>query len=285
MRNLIHLIAKKMPHLLIERLRQVPKALVCNVPSRKDFPLGVYFVELLDIIAAIIFLVGSVCFLPEYSKELNTFLLGCLLFVVGSILYCILCSLALLEACIAKGLGTLEAGENVLYLIGSWCFLVGTILYWPDESDYPEIEADKNISPGLVLAQYCVDFTEFHRRFYGTVLFIFGSIVFAFAAFLNALNQRTFSKWSARMLSATTSLYLGGSLSYLMGSIAFLPGLGCGEQMLTLGAWCFIVGSSLFLVGSVISVWRIHCVLASPEAEEFTPRPTGCSPAGLAETK
>lgn len=251
-----------MPHLIIERTRSFPNPCTCTFKTRKEFPAGAYFIEALDIIAAVIFVVGSVCFLPKYSHDLQVFMLGCVLFVVGSVVYCGICLFALIEALKEKGLPSLEAGENGMYLLGSWLFLVGTFLYWPAEAHYKYIEHVKDMS----LGQY---FNLFEPEFEGTVLFAIGSVLFAFAAFTNALNIRGFDDWTAKTLSAITSLYMAGSLLFAMGSIAFLPNLGCNEQMTTIGAWCFIIGSVLFLIGGILSFYRTWHIFESPS--ERTP--------------
>lgn len=246
-----------MPHLIIERSRAFPSICTCTFQTRKDFPAGAYFIEVLDILAAVIFIAGSVCFLPAYSHDLQVFLLGCVLFVVGSAVYVGICLFTFFEALKEKGLMTLEASENFMYLVGSWLYLVGTFLYWPAEGHYKEMADIKELS----LGQY---FNFFEPEFEGTVLFAVGSVLFAFAAFVNALNIRHFDDWTSIALSAITSLYMGGSLLFAMGSVAFLPNLGCGEQMIAIGAWCFIIGSVLFLIGSLLSFWRTWHILGSP---------------------
>lgn len=249
-----------MPHLIIERTRSFPSICTCTFKTRKDFPAGAYFIEALDIIAGIVFLVASICFLPTYSHDLQVFLLGCLLFVIGSVLYCGICGFTLMEAVKEKGLVTFEGGENVMYLIGSWLYLVGTFLYWPAEAQYKNIKRIQDLS----LGQF---FNLMSPEFEGTILFAVGSVLFAFAAFTNALSQRRFDDFTSKMLSAITSLYMGGSLLFAMGSVAFLPNLGCNEQMTTIGAWCFIIGSVLFLVGSFCSFYRTWYILSSPSSE------------------
>merc|ERR1719326_2517413 len=89
----------------------------------------------------------------------------------------------------------------------------------------------------------------FSPEFEGTILFIVGSVLFAMAAFTNALNQRKFDDSTATMLTATTSLYMLGSVLFVGGSVAFLPHMGCNDQMMAIGAWAFIFGSLLFLIG------------------------------------
>lgn len=256
-----------MPHLVIERLRSVPaffpscswvrpSGLPCS--KRKDAACSCV-VEIVDILAGLIFLVGSVCFLPVYSHELDVFLAGCALYVVGAVIYMILSTFTLVEAIREEGsYYTLEAYENSLYFLGSLIFLIGTILYWPSEAHYKSVEYMKELSLGAY-------FNWFSPEFEGTLLFIIGSVIFAFAAFVNGLNQRPHDSLSSRMLVATTSLYMGGSLLFVMGSVAFLPELGCNEQMVTIGAWCYIVGSLFYIIGGGVSFARTIRELRNPQ--------------------
>lgn len=247
-----------MPHLLIERLHTLP--LAACFPSRKESPVYAYCIEVLDILAGVIFVWGSVCFLPHWAKDLHTFLLGCFLFVVGAAIYCVICTFTVCEALAEKGWISFETWENGLYLVGSWVFLAGTILYWPKKAHYEYINELKEYS----LGQY---FNWFEPEFEGTLLFMIGSIMFSFAAYFNALSQRRFDEWTSRMLTGITSLYMAGSLLFVMGSVAFLPHLGCSEQMVEIGAWMFIVGSSLYLIGGILSLWRTHMVVNSEKGE------------------
>jgi hypothetical protein len=248
-----------MPHLLIERLRSFPSF---NIPDRKEFPLGPVALEVLDVIAGIVFILGSVCFLPAYSKDLMVFLYGCMLYVVGSAIYCVICLVTFAEALKEKGPTSLEAWENALYLLGSWVFFIGTFLYWPSSEHWDTL----NSSSACV---GCMIHKIIDRTFVGTIHFIVGSVLFALAAFVNALNQRCTSDWSSRMFTATTSLHLCGSLLFAMGSVAFFPNLGCGAQMVSLGAWAFILGSVLFLIAGITSLVRTTWKLDEKEIADL----------------
>jgi len=105
------------------------------VRTRQEFPVGAYIIEVIDIIAGITFIAGSVCFIPAYSANVPIFLTGCLLFIVGSVLYFFVCLFCVIEALQEKGHYTFEVGENVLYLIGCFIFFLGTILYMPQEEE------------------------------------------------------------------------------------------------------------------------------------------------------
>lgn len=248
-----------MPHLVIERTRSVPGifSCTCGRPKRSD-AVCACIVELLDILGGVIFLVGSVCFLPAYSEKVSVFLTGCALYVVGALIYMLLSSFTLFEA--LREVQFLEAFENFLYFVGSLIFLIGTILYWPSEARYRYVEWMKDFSVGAQLELFSPEFE-------GTLLFILGSVVFTFAAFVNGLNQRVGDSVSSRMLAATTSLYMAGSLLFVMGSVAFLPELGCNNQMTTIGAWCFILGSLFYVIGGSVSLARTLREINDPQNE------------------
>mmetsp|Transcript_148164 Transcript_148164/g.369401 ORF Transcript_148164/g.369401 Transcript_148164/m.369401 type:complete len:268 (-) Transcript_148164:21-824(-) len=253
-----------MPHLLVERLRECPKVLDCACLRNSGFPFHAIAVETSDLVAGIIFVVGSYCFLPEYSKDLKVFLAGCVLYVVGGVIYMLISLCTLIEALIHHKSFTLEVFEHFLYAIGSWLFLAGTVLYWPKKAHYDYIETMK----GFALGQY---FNFFSPEFEGTVLFALGSVLFAFAAFTNALNHRKFEAEMSQMLTAVTTIDMAGDMLFIIGSVAFLPDLGCNDKMLAIGAWSFIVGSVFFVVGALISIYRTLRIWRTQEREALLP--------------
>lgn len=208
-------------------------------------------------IAGIIFVVGSYCFLPQFSKDVPVFLAGCILYVIGGAIFMGISIYTLVEALVHHRSFTMEVFENILYVIGSWLFLAGTVLYWPKKAHYDYIEEMKDFS----LGQY---FNFFSPEFEGTIMFALGSVLFAFAAFTNALNHRKFEEEMSQMLTAVTTIDMAGDMLFIIGSVAFLPDLGCNSKMLAIGAWAFIAGSVLFVVGALISmyrtlrIWRLH---------------------------
>lgn len=260
-----------MPHLIVERLRSfdffgsppqqgIGSFALPTIPSGgfKKHRFSAYAIEILDVVAALMFVPGSVCFLPRFSRQEGYLLLGCRIFVVASIIYCVISLLALGEAISLKGHTSFEVWENTLYLAGSLAYLVGSLLYIPVAPNTSMLEALANLGramPKMSLAELC-DSLDGGHQMAGTILFIIGSVLFALAAFTNALNLRKFDDLSSKLLTATTSSYLVGSLLFAMGSISFIPHLGCGESMVALGASNFIVGSIFFLIGSVVSLLR-----------------------------
>jgi len=259
-----------MPHLLTNRSRTFPQPPSWPLPKIRANRYGALMIEVLEVTAGCIFVAGSICFLPRYSKSLLLFDRGCSLFIFGSILYCVLCTVTFLEALTLKGAAAVEVWENLMYLAGSSMYLVGSILYMPAEAQFENLV--ENLNPHaakvLSLSQFCEYFGVPESQHLGTELFISGSVLHVFAAFTNAWNQQRFDQWSNRLLSAVTSLYMGGSILFGIGAIAFLPTLGCSEELVGLGAWCFIGGSTLFLTGGALSLWRSAWLLGLEEEDD-----------------
>lgn len=167
-----------------------------------------------------------------------------------------------------KGWDSLETCESGLYVAGAFVFLVGTILYLPFELWDNNIADSYHASSKKSGFGIPVMLNQNSREFQGSVLFIIGSCMFAFAAYANALNQRQFHDVRSQMLTATTTAYMFGSMLFVMGSVAFLPNLGCSPAMETFGAWCFIAGSLQYEFGGWISFCR---TVKEIEDEEVQP--------------
>lgn len=220
--------------------------------------------ELVYISALVTFVVGSVCFLPEFEEWVA---LGCDLFFVGSVVLAVLVGYEALEELLCMcGLGvgvadlphegeTHEAFsccgasskqwemllEKMMYCVGSIVFAVGSA-FWKH--------------PNMVEDEIAGDQSKMEVFVWATEMFIGGSAVFAFAAFVNAMSLHqthpTFTGWAM----ATCSSYELGGILFVMGSVCFLPNMGCEDNMLALGAWCFIVGSLMYVLGAVIGLLR-----------------------------
>jgi hypothetical protein len=244
--------------------------------SRKDITCA-YVVEVVDIMAALIMLIGSACFLPTFSSDREIFLTGCITYVIATTAYLGLSIFTLCEAVYEKGFESLEACENSLYVAGALMFNAGTILYWPEEANWPMTLASRELAVG----QY---FNWFSPEFEGTVLFIMGSLLFAMAAYVNGLSQTKFDTPVRKMFVATTTCYMVGALLFVMGSVAFLPELGCGQRMEEFGAILFVIGSLTYMIGGVISLIRTSLQLEedpeySPLIRQRSPMPSLRSPA------
>lgn len=255
-----------MPHLLIERHRAAifwpedqpdggKEGLERQRQREYKWTLAV---EIAEILSGIIFTVGSICFFPSMSEDIAIFKFGCGCFIVGSIVYALISMYTLAEAVGFTGFISLEVLENMLYLLGSVAFLVGTVLYWPtglpDAGDSMEfITAD---SQGRHMYGISVYVNTFSEAFEGSILSIIGCLFFALAAFVNALNKRYLHSRSSQLLTAATSFYMLGGLLFVMGGIAFMPDYGCSDSMVAMGAWAYTIGSIFYTIGSCVSLYR-----------------------------
>jgi len=274
--------------------------------SRPTRAAGIFY-KCLDVLASLMFLAGSVCFLPSYAWNIPVFILGCRLFVYGSSAYCLLCVYNLSEALKNQRWRSFDALESGLFLWGSVCFLIGTIYYWPDQghlAPYIAYMEDKVVgqefnegprqSPLEPIAQIgeivqareiiahisshkmqeaiaavhdsggnlAMYVNSFQREFYGSVLFVVGSLFFAFGACANLLKQHTmriweFSNWVASLMQVS------GSFFFITGSCAFLPEMGASQRIACVGSYSFVFGSLLYLLGACLRVPPMHEVSAA----------------------
>jgi len=266
-----------MPHSVIERIRSSPfavegKGVLKDVKDASPQMGNVYIayvIELLDLLANATFVAGSVCFLPRFEHSMDVFLLGCGLFIAGSFIYCCITLYTMLEALYHTGYTwAFETVEHFLYFMGSVLYLVGTVMYWPSEVHRYHLTW---LAQHLSLGVY---FNIFSTQFEGTILFMVGSVLFAFAAFVNGLSQRSFDSTANRLLTCITSLYLGGSVLFVMGSGAMLPEMNCGDEMTHVGAILYVIGSVLFLFASFVSMYRTRHVIWSPQTQPLMAQAT-----------
>jgi len=78
--------------------------------------------------AGVLFVVGSVCFLPTYAT--TYYREGVWSYFVGGLIY-LKCSLFDLEEARNAG-STFEAAMNLMYVAGTLFYLVATVLFWPE---------------------------------------------------------------------------------------------------------------------------------------------------------
>jgi len=259
-----------MPHLVIERLRRVP-----DIPSisglgdldielkRHSSPGFALLVEVADLIADILFVLGSICFFPAASEDTHVLKQGCEYYVAGSVVFAFIALYALAESVQVKGFLSLESCENCLYVVGSALFVIGTLLFWP--KDLIEEASTPEFLEGRQHQHLRVYLNSRSPQFEGSVLCICACLLFALAAFVNSLNIRHFNDVSSQQLSAVTSFYMIGSLLFVMGSVAFLPDYGCSSSMVSLGAWMYTIGSILYICGTCVSLVRTMQAISNPE--------------------
>mmetsp|Transcript_8672 Transcript_8672/g.23852 ORF Transcript_8672/g.23852 Transcript_8672/m.23852 type:complete len:364 (+) Transcript_8672:37-1128(+) len=189
--------------------------------------------EAIDFAAGIMFVVGSVFFLPSMHPWIAV---GCWLFIVGSIFFVVATTFDLLEALQSKRKPH-EALMYALYTVGSAIYVIGTVFYFPAIEEREDVLGGS--SGGLL----------------GALLFTVGSLVFVMACFVNGAlaNVHPAESRSTKLLViCSTNCTMLGSCCFLVGSVLYIPALGCDELVWTFGTWLFIVGSGFFVLGSML---------------------------------
>ena len=243
--------------------------------------------EVLFVIASVMFVRGSFDFLPGTSPQ--DYLDGCTLFIIGSMVYL---ALALFEAyeraedAKLQGRGSIapaELVEQMLYVLGSAFFLIGTVLFTPN------LNGSDDVLPALVegagdeAQQVTISFLG--RQFFlasgslpevpdssiftGDQFFVLGSVLFSVAAFVSALigaggssSDDPLTVLRRRTSIACASLYELGGVAFVVGTIGYIPastiGIGaCPDGARTLqfaGGTMYIAGSVLYLIGSLLTL-------------------------------
>lgn len=202
----------------------------------------------LEVTAGVIFIVGSVCFLPEYTRDVNIFVAGCLLFIIGAAIYVGLSGFTLLHA-ISQKESRAKIYEHILFFVGSIIFVWGTILFWPhNAASHHYVEGLKEMS----LVQY---YDLMLPELEATILFIIGAAFFGLAAVINVLTATPEEEGDALHLGIQICNFVA-SLLFVIGSIPYLPPLKCTDYQVGVGAWCFIIGSVIFLFGGIGGLGR-----------------------------
>jgi len=150
-----------------------------------------------------------------------------------------------------------EILEQILYVLGSFIFTCGTIIWDPDLESFFSDEAGGWHSRSWWLAV-------------ADGLFMAGSLMFALAAYINALGiyESHFNTVLRRYALAIATCYEFGGFCFIAGTMGFAPYelVGCNSKMVALGAVCYIIGSVLYLVGSALSLGK--CIAQNQMARE-----------------
>ncbi|WP_129142154.1 YrhK family protein [Modicisalibacter coralii] len=125
-----------------------------------------------------------------------------------------------------------ETANAILYKIGGFLFIVGSVFF------FPRFEAYQNI---------------------GAWVFFVGSLLYLVVTGHDMLEvrkywrQRSHHAPGRRLEMLAASSYLTGTVLFTVGSLFFLSWWG----WFTAGAWCFVIGSLLFVLGASVNVLRI----------------------------
>ena len=232
------------------------------------------------ILASAMFVVGSFYVFPQDDEHVarvyNHF--GCRLYEYGSFLFMCLSTYTFGEGLYLRSTGARkvrrkEIAEQFLYFLGSFIFLIGTLI-WDQDSD-GLWWVNKFGGPIIVWNKV------------GIALFGFGSFLFALAAFFNAMNLKWKHPFFTNTAHTIAFCYEFGGLCFVMGTLGFIPDIFSAQTLLicnpgdtplvpedraarcyydreeevarymkTIGCWCYLIGSILYLLGSVLSLLK-----------------------------
>lgn len=254
--------------------------------------------ELLFVVASLIFVAGSLDFFPTAPFE--KYIEGCELYVAGSALYFALALFATYEIVedarlSSRSISAWSLLEQVLYLLGSTFFVIGTILFTPSGEGGAAVApatGGGDDAGGSVDSVRAISAPLFGRNFYvgvgdvplppdssimtGDELFVVGSVLFTVAAFVSALKAagETSSELESvirrRVSVACASLYELGGVAFVVGTLGFIPASSLGisacpdgpRTLESAGATLFVIGSVLYTVGSLLvlgfQAWRTY---------------------------
>ncbi len=125
-----------------------------------------------------------------------------------------------------------ETANAILYKVGGFLFIVGSVFF------FPYFEAYQNI---------------------GAWIFFVGSLLYLVVTGHDMLEvrkfwrQRTHHGLDRRLELIAASSYLAGTVLFTVGSLFFLSWWG----WFIAGAWCFVIGSLLFVLGASVNVLQI----------------------------
>jgi len=131
-----------------------------------------------------------------------------------------------------KGHFRWETINAVLYKIGGFVFVIGSILFFPRFEAYADFGA--------------------WTFFFGSLLYLVVTVHDLMEVRQNWRHHRHHNRAKQLEYIAAAS-YVWGTVLFTVGSIFFLSAVG----WFTAGAWCFIVGSLLFVLGACINVLQI----------------------------
>jgi len=225
-----------MPHLIVHRDRG--RALKNNRSGERSSFSRETVNAIIYTIGGLVFVVGSVFFLPVYDKLEAV---GAWTFFGGSLLYAIVTTYDLFESYanfkrqegfMSDSLTELLAA--IVYVIGTFLFVVGSLFFLPQLG---------TVSVGA----WC---------------FIIGSALFLVGAFINDLQiVREGTLLALQLFNATAVSFIMGSVLFFVASVPYLwrnADSPSRERLFTYVAWEFIVGSALFFIGGVFNCYRVY---------------------------
>lgn len=188
-------------------------------------------------IGGIIFIAGSVLFLPKYGDyEVD----GAWLFIVGSILYLIVTFHDGIELFFNKEAAWalfVDSMAALTYVLGSTAFIIGSAFFLPT--------VDKTVA--------------------GAWCFIWGSVLFTLGAIMNALQiYEAPNVWTSRYMLLTAVCYIIGSVFFTLASVPYLWTFQNSQDERKIDEYLaiqYIIGSVCFFFGGCINGLRAYLIM------------------------
>jgi len=201
-----------------------------------------YTLEVLFLVGSLMFVWGTVYFFPGPNEDLRT---GCRIFDAASVLFALLALYATTEMWwfrykMLRPVPRREILEQALFFFGSIIFLVGTLIWDPD----------------LLAVFVGWGGSEYAWKVAGCTLFMLGSFMFAFAAYINALSLHHVHPLFFNYALSITTCYEFGGLAFVAGTTAFIPGMNCDHAMEWCGSFAYLFGSFCYVAGSLLSLLK-----------------------------
>jgi len=225
-----------MPHLFTNRPRQ--HNLLSQKPAGAQHFKGESINAFLYLVGSIIFILGSVKFLPGKTENIN---IGAWSFFVGSLIYLFVTVHDLLEAIAFHKSNKnpsiwkrLELISAIIYIIGSLLFTIGSLFF----------------------------LNKINKSEAGSWCFIVGSILFIIGAAINVSQIILAGSLITLQLQNVTAIcYILGSTIFLLATIPYLwQHLSIKDTPIIFKytSWEFITGSFLFLAGGLFNLFRAY---------------------------
>jgi len=197
------------------------------------------------LIGSLLFTIGTVYFFPIEGFE--DFVLGCRFYEVGSVVFAGLTGYSELDRLHARRHGdpsertvtNRELLEQVLYCAGSFVFLVGTFFF--DPTCISGLSALFRIS-------------ESHVENTAAVLFMIGSFMFSFGAYVNALSIFEAPRMFRKSLISVTTSYMFGGLFFVAGTMGYVEAFEPNVTLKWCATWFYLVGCFFYVFGSFMSL-------------------------------
>lgn len=151
-----------------------------------------------------------------------------LLFIYGGCIFVVLPLIGCIETCMAKA-SLSEWVENFLYFIGGAMFLAAACLQMS--------KSDEFVS-------------------WGAMNYMFGSLSFAVASFVNALELNSHGeRGTTNIPIISCANYEVGGLLFIAGSVASLDPItkSCSMWLFEFGYLCYFLGSCAYIVGDILN--------------------------------